>query len=69
MNENGIDRYDNKKGYILENIRPCCGECNYMKIDYDFNDVIEKLMLIYNNHKDSLRENNEYKSRNFRFTI
>lgn len=28
---NGIDRYDNTKGYTLENSRPCCFECNRAK--------------------------------------
>lgn len=27
----GIDRVDNNKGYILENIVPCCSTCNFMK--------------------------------------
>lgn len=27
----GIDRWDNKIGYVFENCRPCCGTCNYMK--------------------------------------
>lgn len=27
----GIDRIDNKQGYILANCRPCCSVCNYMK--------------------------------------
>ena len=67
-NENGIDRYDNKKGYISENIRPCCGECNYMKIDYDFNDVIEKLMLIYKKQEGIIYESPVHNVRNFRFT-
>lgn len=28
---NGIDRYNNSKGYTLENARPCCFECNRAK--------------------------------------
>jgi hypothetical protein len=28
---NGIDRAINSLGYTVENSRPCCGECNYMK--------------------------------------
>jgi hypothetical protein len=27
----GIDRLDNKKGYICNNITPCCSTCNFMK--------------------------------------
>lgn len=29
----GLDRIDNKKGYILGNIVPCCGTCNKIKGD------------------------------------
>lgn len=28
---NGIDRWDNAKGYIWKNCVPCCGMCNKMK--------------------------------------
>lgn len=28
---NGIDRIDNKKGYVLGNVVPCCGMCNRAK--------------------------------------
>jgi len=48
---NGIDRIDSKKGYILENVKPCCGECNFMKLDYEYKDFISKLQEIYENHK------------------
>lgn len=27
----GLDRIDNSKGYILDNIVPCCYECNMIK--------------------------------------
>lgn len=27
----GVDRYDFKKGYLLENCRPCCWKCNERK--------------------------------------
>lgn len=29
----GLDRVDNSKGYILENIVSCCSHCNYLKSD------------------------------------
>jgi hypothetical protein len=32
---NGIDRLDSSKPYTLENCRPCCKNCNYMKGTYD----------------------------------
>jgi len=49
--KNGIDRIDNNKGYLLDNVKPCCGECNYMKKNYELGDIINKFMLIYENHK------------------
>jgi hypothetical protein len=27
----GIDRIDSSKGYTIDNCRPCCSSCNYMK--------------------------------------
>jgi len=45
---NGIDRLDNTKGYTLDNIRSCCGTCNYMKKNYEYEDVIKKFALICN---------------------
>ena len=56
-NTNGIDRMDSKKGYVLNNINACCGECNYMKFTFDFNEFINKLVSIYEKHKH--RMNNE----------
>lgn len=47
---NGIDRIDNTKGYILENVRTCCTMCNTMKMNYteeEFKDHIEKLYKNY----------------------
>jgi hypothetical protein len=29
----GLDRIDNKKGYLLNNVLPCCGDCNYIRQD------------------------------------
>jgi hypothetical protein len=44
---NGIDRYDNDIGYVVKNLRPCCGGCNYMKRDYSYEDIFCKFRLIY----------------------
>jgi hypothetical protein len=55
--QNGIDRMDNTKGYILENINACCCECNLIKKDYVYEDIINKFLLIYKKH-DSINETN-----------
>lgn len=52
---NGIDRFDNNIGYIIDNVRSCCGECNYMKKDYNYDDLMNKYILIYSN---ALKNNN-----------
>lgn len=33
---NGIDRFDNTKGYTDDNIVSCCWDCNYAKLDMTF---------------------------------
>ena len=53
--KNGIDRVDNTLGYIKENIQSCCGECNYMKNKFDYNDFMDKIENIYNNYKEKGR--------------
>lgn len=50
---NGIDRWDNTKGYSLDNCVPCCGECNRMKSDMSGEEYI---MRIEKQHKH-LRQN------------
>lgn len=48
---NGIDRFDNNKGYVKDNVVPCCGQCNRMKRNYDYYEFMEKLYTIYcHNH-------------------
>jgi hypothetical protein len=44
---NGIDRMDNSKGYTDENTNSCCGDCNYLKRDYAFDNLMTKCHLIY----------------------
>jgi hypothetical protein len=54
---NGIDRIDNNKGYSLDNVKSCCGGCNYMKKNYVLEDVLNKFMHIYSFnivHKNSV---------------
>lgn len=37
----GIDRVDNSKGYIPENVVPCCTNCNVAKNEMSKNDFID----------------------------
>lgn len=45
---NGIDRIDNDGGYVVGNVACCCGECNYMKKAYGYEELYLKFNLIYN---------------------
>lgn len=36
----GIDRLDNTKGYLVDNVVPCCIICNKAKRDLDLNDFL-----------------------------
>lgn len=59
--KNGIDRFNNMKGYLIDNCRPCCGECNYMKNNYDYNEMMRKFQCIYKNKIQIKKESNEEK--------
>jgi len=48
LHKNGIDRYDNNIGYILENCKSCCGDCNWLKNKYNYEELINKFTMIYN---------------------
>ena len=43
---NGIDRMDNTKGYVKDNIKPCCGICNQMKMDMSLEIFLKKVIQI-----------------------
>lgn len=53
---NGIDRFYNAVGYIITNSLPCCGNCNYIKRDYDYNSLTTKLMEIHANRNAILEK-------------
>lgn len=42
----GMDRIDNSKGYTLDNIAPCCSECNYMKGGLETREFLDKCAMI-----------------------
>ena len=47
---NGLDRIDNKKGYMIDNVVPCCKRCNTAKNNstlQEFRDWIKRLILNY----------------------
>jgi len=45
---NGIDRFDNTRGYIKDNCIPCCGRCNYWKSNFTSVDFLTHIEKIYN---------------------
>jgi hypothetical protein len=48
LHKNGIDRYDNNIGYILENCKSCCGDCNWLKNKHNYEELFNKMIMIYN---------------------
>ncbi len=46
----GIDRVDNKFGYIEGNIEACCGICNKMKCIYSVDMFLDHIRKIYLHH-------------------
>ena len=49
--QNGLDRIDSKEGYIESNLKSCCGNCNYMKSNYEYKKFMDKCSIIYNHNK------------------
>jgi len=47
----GIDRIDNEKGYVLDNIVPCCSKCNFMKHVQNKNNFLKRIKQISDNLK------------------
>lgn len=47
---NGLDRVDNTKGYTLDNVVPCCGICNVMKMTLEYDDFIDRIHRIAERH-------------------
>lgn len=43
---NGIDRIDNKKGYLYDNVQPCCSLCNKIKSDLEETDFLQQVCRI-----------------------
>ncbi len=49
---NGVDRYDNSKGYTLENSRACCGTCNTAKNNLNVQDFEAWIKRIVETNRD-----------------
>lgn len=49
---NGLDRLDNSKGYIIDNVVPCCGLCNWMKKDNSIKEFLDHIAKIARIHLD-----------------
>ena len=52
--KNGLDRFNNSVGYTMENVRPCCRDCNYMKFKSSYDDFIKKCRQICAHNKISV---------------
>jgi hypothetical protein len=48
---NGVDRIDSDKGYTLDNVVPCCGTCNLIKMDLKYDDFLNHIDKIHNHIK------------------
>ena len=48
---NGLDRIDNNKGYDIDNVRPCCVDCNYAKGTQMSEEFIDWVKKCYNHLK------------------
>lgn len=46
---NGIDRINTKKGYLINNVTPCCTICNRMKLNHKLEYFLKHLYKIYKN--------------------
>jgi hypothetical protein len=44
---NGLDRKDNSKGYLKDNVVTCCKTCNYMKCEMGYEDFKSHIKNIY----------------------
>ena len=47
---NGLDRIDNNLGYMIDNIVPCCKDCNLAKRELSQSEFFEMVKRIYERH-------------------
>lgn len=60
---NGIDRFDNTKGYVKDNCIPCCINCNKAKLDQTHEEFLNMVESIYSTHLGNKLENDNGKSK------
>lgn len=48
---NGIDRVDSSKGYEVDNVVPCCEQCNRAKLDYSAQEFLSWVERVHNHQK------------------
>ena len=65
LHKNGLDRFDNDKGYTKDNVKSCCANCNFIKRDYSYKDFIDKCKLIYENNKDNEVQDSVNEEKNY----
>ena len=54
---NGLDRINSAIGYIENNVYSCCSNCNYMKSNYTYKQIMDKCLLIYNHIHPTIEVN------------
>jgi hypothetical protein len=60
----GIDRYDNKNDYSIDNVKPSCSMCNFMKYTYNHQQFLSHCLNIYM-YFGSIVPNNTLKHRTY----
>ena len=49
---NGVDRIDSIKGYVINNVVPCCGTCNTAKLSMSVDEFLTWVKKVYTHNKD-----------------
>lgn len=47
----GVDRVNNRLGYVKSNIVPCCFTCNFMKGTFNITEFVEQCVKVAERHK------------------
>ena len=52
-----LNRIDNNKGYLVENVKPCCGTCNSIMNNYSIEELSNRVYKIVARMKKLQKEN------------